>query len=339
MPSAPTSVLRAGVIGLGVGERHAAAYKSIPGCALEAVCDVDPVRLQEAGSRLGVARRHEDYRAITEDPSIDVVSICSYDDVHAEQAISAFAHGKHVMIEKPVAQTRNEADRVVEAWRASGKLITSNLILRRSPRFIEVKERVEAGDMGDIYLLEGDYIHNVDYKLASGWRGRLSHYSPILGGAIHLIDLMWWLKGRPVVRVAAMGTRKNAAKTGFRFDDTNIVMMEFDDGTLAKSLVTLTPHHPKYHALRVFGDRASFINQIGPADWFEGTEGEHHEVVETSYPGMEKGDLLPGFIAAIRDGTRLVVGETDVFHIMNVCLAAEESRRTQSFVDVAEFVS
>ncbi len=330
------STIRAAVIGLGVGERHAAAYQSIPGCALEAVCDVDATRLQEAGDRLGISRRTADYREITEDSSIDVVSICSYDDVHAEQAVSAFRNGKHVMIEKPVAQTRTEADAVIAAWRESGKLITSNLILRRSPRFIELKQRADAGDLGDVFLLEGDYIHNIDYKLASGWRGRLSHYSPILGGAIHLIDLMWWLKGHPVVRVAAMGTRKNAEKSGFKFDDTNLVIMEFDDGSLAKSLVTLTPRHPKYHALRVFGDKATFVNQIGDADWFEGSEGDVHRPVMAAYPGMEKGDLLPDFIDAIRHGHQPIIGHRDVFHIMNVCLAAEKSRRTGQFVDVAE---
>jgi predicted dehydrogenase len=329
------TVIRAGVIGLGVGERHAAAYAAIPGCRLEAVCDVDETRLREAGTRLGVGRCHADYRAITEDPSIDVVSICSYDDVHAEQAVSALRHGKHVMIEKPVAQTREEAGAVVAAWRASGRLITSNLILRRSPRFIEVKRRIDAGEMGDVYLLEGDYIHNVDHKLASGWRGRLRHYSPILGGAIHLIDLMWWLKGSRIVRVAALGTRKNADKTGFRFDDTDLVIMEFEDGALAKSLVTLTPHHPKYHALRVFGDQATFVNRIGDGDWYGGTEGEHHTPVTEAYPGMEKGDLLPDFIDAIRSGREPVVGAGDVFHIMNVCLAAEESRRAGRFVEVA----
>ena len=328
--------IRAAVIGLGVGERHAAAYRSIPGCVLEAVCDVDLARLRQAGDRLGIERRTADYREITEDPSIDVISICSYDDVHAEQAISAFRNGKHVMIEKPVAQTKPEADAVVAAWRESGKLVTSNLILRRSPRFVELKQRVDAGDLGDVFLLEGDYIHNIDYKLASGWRGRLTHYSPILGGAIHLIDLMWWLKGRPVVRVAAMGTRKNAEKSGFKFDDTNLLIMEFDDSSLAKSLVTLTPRHPKYHALRVFGDKATFVNRIGDADWFEGSEGGVHRPVTAAYPGMEKGDLLPDFINAIRHGHRPIIGHRDVFHIMNVCLAAEESRRTGQFVDVAQ---
>lgn len=329
------TVIRAGVIGLGVGERHAAAYAAIRGCRLEAVCDVDEVRLREAGERLGVVRRHADYRAITEDPTIDVVSICSYDDSHGEQATSAFRHGKHVMIEKPVAQTREEADGVVEAWRASGKRITSNLILRRSPRFIEVKRRIDAGEMGEVYLLEGDYIHNIDHKLASGWRGQLRHYSPILGGAIHLVDLMAWLKGGRIARVAAMGARKNAERTGFRFDDTDLVIMEFEDGTLAKTLVTLTPHHPKYHALRVFGDRASFVNQMGDGDWFEGTDGERHATVTETYPGMEKGDLLPDFIDAIRNDREPAVAAADVFHVMNVCLAAEESRRTGRFVEVA----
>ena len=82
---------------------------------------------------------------ITENPEIDIVSIASYDDHHVEQAISAFNHGKHVMIEKPIALNRIDSERLLRAQQDSGRLITSNLILRQSPRFKELKCWIDDG--------------------------------------------------------------------------------------------------------------------------------------------------------------------------------------------------
>lgn len=324
--------LKAGVIGLGVGERHVVSYNAIPGCKVVAVCDTDPVKLQEVADRNAVAGRHTDYRRITEDPDIDVVSICTFDDDHAEHAVSAFRHGKHVMIEKPLAVTKAQADAVFAAYRDSGKLVTSNLILRASPRFAMLKRRVVAGDMGNLYYLEGDYIHDIQHKIVNGWRGQISFYSPIFGGGIHLIDLITWLHPAPVTEVCAMGSNKVTGPAGYRFDDTDVVLLRFADGSLAKILVTLVPHHPKFHQLRVFGTRASFINALGDADWHTSDNPDDRQAVTEAYPGMEKGDLLPDFIDAIRAGRQPAIGAAEVFKVMEICLAAQESRASGTFV-------
>lgn len=327
-----TSSVRAGVIGLGVGEQHVLSYGAIPGCDVVAVCDTDPVKLREVGERRGIARRHGDYRKITEDPSIDVVSICTFDDDHAEQAVSAFRHGKHVMIEKPIAVTKPQADAVIKAFKESRRLITSNLILRASPRFKRLKERVEAGRLGDLFYLEGDYVHQIEHKVVEGWRGRISFYSPIFGGAIHLIDLVTWLHDKEVVEVAAMGSNKVTGPKGNRFDDTDVIILRFADGCLAKVLVTLVPQHPKFHELRVFGTRATFVNAPGDAEWYDGKDPEFRQAFSDPYPAVEKGDLLPDFIAAIREGREPKVSAGDVFKVMEICLAAQESRATGRFV-------
>lgn len=324
--------LKIGVIGLGVGEQHVLSYQAIPGCDVVAVCDIDPAKLQDVGGRYGVAQRFDDYRRITEDPSIDVVSICTFDEDHAEQAVSAFRHGKHVMIEKPIADSKPRADAVVNAWRKSGRLITSNLVLRASPRFKELKRRVEVGEVGDIFYLEGDYIHQIEHKIVDGWRNRMAFYSPIFGGGIHLIDLIVWLHGTDVVELCAMGSNKTTAAKGGRFDETDVIIMRFEDGCLAKVLVTLVPKHPKFHSLKVFGTKATFVNSLGDGDWYVSDDPADHRPVTEPYPGVEKGDLLPDFIAAIREGRQPKVGAADVFKVMEICLAAQESRATGTFV-------
>ncbi len=266
--------LKAGVIGLGVGEQHALGYRSVPGVELHAICDCDFGKLEEVGNRLDIGKRHQDWRKITEDPEIDVVSICSHDDCHAEQAISAFRAGKHVMVEKPIALNREEAERVLRAQQDSGRFITSNLILRRSPRFIELRKRIAAGEFGDIFYMEGDYVHQILWKLTRGWRGKMAFYSVVLGGGIHLIDLLRWLIGREIDEVAGMSNKILTRDSDYRFDDMTLNLLRFEGGILGKVFTTFGPQRTKFHALNIYGSRRTFINDLPDAKLFDGDESD-----------------------------------------------------------------
>lgn len=323
-----------GVIGLGVGEKHITGYQRVSGCSIKSVCDLDEIKLKKVADRNGIPERYCDYRKITEDPDIDVISICSYDDVHSEQAVAALVNGKHVMIEKPVAVNDQQAQLLVSAQKESKKLITSNLILRCCPRFKEIKNGIVKGNFGSLFYLEGDYIHSVPQKITDGWRGKISFYSPIFGGGVHMIDLIRWFADEEVESVCAMGSNKETRHTGYPFDDTNILLLKFPSGLLAKVLVSLTPKHPKFHALKVFGNKATFENRLGNGIIFRSDEITSKETVNEPYPGMEKGDLLPNFISAVRDESKLMISPLDVFNVMDVCLAAQESRNTNQFVNV-----
>lgn len=320
--------LRAGVIGLGVGERHLAGYVAAPESEIAAICDTDPVRLKAVGERWQVRERFSDWRRITEHPDIDVVSICSYDDGHTEQAISALQHGKHVMLEKPVALYRPDLEALVRAHQDSNRKLTSNLILRRSPRFIELKEQISAGYYGELFYAEGDYVHDILWKLTKGWRGQMAYYNVIFGGGIHLIDLMRWLFNDEVTEVCSMGTHIRTRETAYRYDDTIVSLLRFAHGAMAKSLTTFGPRRTKFHALNVYGTERTFINDLPHAKLFSGDAATDEEVVSTPYPGMMKEDLIPDFLSAIREDREPNVSARDVFRVMDICFAAVEGLGT-----------
>lgn len=326
--------LRVGVVGLGVGERHVAGYQAIDGVEVVAVCDIDPVRLAEVGDRRGISRRATDYRAITEADDIDAVSICSFDDAHAEQVVSAFNHGKHVMVEKPVALTQEELEAVREAHATSGRILTSNLILRAAPRFMELRDAIARGDYGEVFYLEGDYIHAILHKITEGWRGRIHTYSVIYGGGIHLIDLMRWLLQDEIVEVSGMGTDVLTRGSSYGRPDTTVNLLRFAGGALAKTTTTFGPVRPKFHALNVYGTRATFVNDLGPAHRYTGTDAANHEPIHSAYPPRDKGDHLPRFVEAIRGAGGPPVSAQDVFRVMEICLACEEAIRTRATIDV-----
>ena len=323
--------LKVGVVGLGVGEQHVIGYNALEGCEVTAVCDIDPEKLSAVGERNSIGARHDDYRKITENPDIDVVSICSFDHSHAEQAVSAFRHGKHVMIEKPLALHRHEAEAILQAQQESGRLLTSNLILRHSPRFRELHRMIRAGDFGDIFYLEGDYIHQILWKLTQGWRGAMDFYCVTYGGGIHLIDLMRWLMGEEITEVCGMGNQLLSKGSQYQYPDTIVSLMRFENGAMAKNLTTLGPQRTQLHALEIYGTKLTFVNNLPDAKLFRGDQPEDEEAMTVPYPAIEKSDLLPDFIAAIREGREPNVSARDVFRVMDVCLAAWESveqRRT-----------
>ena len=326
--------LGAGIIGLGVGERHLASYRKIPGVEVRAICDIDENHLRRVAGEYQIPQSSVDFRSVTENPDIDVVSICSYDDSHVEQAISAFRNGKHVMIEKPIALYREDAEALLRAQQDSGKFITSNLILRESPRFKEIRQQLADGFFGDIFAIEGDYLHDILWKITDGWRGKMAYYSTIFGGGIHLIDLMRWLLQQEVVEVCGMGNKVLTSDSSYAFDDTFINVFRFSDGALGKCLSTFGPKRTKFHSLNIYGSKRTFVNDIPEAKLFDGDEPRNEHVVKTAYPGMQKGDLLPEFVEAIRAGHEPNVGTQDVFRVMDICFAASEAATTGRTVKV-----
>ena len=328
--------IRAGIIGLGVGERHLASYKATPGCEVVAVCDLDEERLRRVADRHSIDQRFTNWKRITEHADIDVVSICTYDDCHAEQAVSAFSHGKHVMVEKPVALHKHEAEAIVRAMEDSGRFITSNFILRRSPRFMALKSMIKAGEFGEIFYLEGDYIHEILWKITEGWRGKMDFYCVTYGGGIHLIDLMIWLMdGQKIIEVSGMGNRILTRDSAYRFPDTIVNLLKFSEGALAKTMTTFGPRRPHFHALDVYGTKATFINGIPHGKLYYGDTEADGVLMTVPYPAYDKGDLLPEFIESIREQREPQIGAKDVFRTMDVCFAAWESvcRRETVTVD------
>lgn len=332
--------IRAGIIGLGVGEAHLRSYQSIPGCEVVAICDIDPARLKEIGDRYDVGGRSTDFRAVTEHPDIDVVSICSYDDAHAAQLVSALDHGKHVMVEKPFVLHRHEAEQVLRSFERAGRFMTSNLILRQSPRFKAVKRMIEAGEFGDIFHVEGDYLHQILWKITEGWRGKMDFYCTVYGGGIHLIDLIRWLMGQEVIEVCGMGsdvlTRGSAyQRVGLQRPDTITALLKFAGGATGKCTTTLGPQRTKFHSLNVFGTKQTFVNDIPDAKIFTGDDPDKDvHPFTVPYPAFEKGDLLPDFVEGIRIGRKPLINEIDIFRVMDVCFAVWESVQSRRTVAV-----
>ena len=334
------SRLRAGIIGLGVGEQHIAGYREHPDAEVVAICDFDPQRLADVAARHPDLRADADPEAILDDPGIDVVSICSYDQFHFEQVQRALGTGKHVFVEKPLCQTEGQARAIVASLRSNPELrLSSNLPLRRSPRFVELRERLEAGELGQLYYAEGDYDYGRLWKITEGWRGDLEEYSVILGGAVHLVDLLLWLTGERVAEVTgAAGNQIVSAGTKFSADDLVVALLRFESGAVAKIGANFGCVHPHFHGLKLYGTDGTFINGIPEATLWRRDDGDYaSEPVDTAYPGVAKGVLLHSFVEAILTGSRPAVTEDEVFEALAVCFAIERAHKGAAPTAVGHF--
>ena len=114
--------LNIGVIGAGsISGAHLDAYAACPDAVLIAVCDLNEERAQEKATKYGAAKVYTDYRELLADPAIDAVSICTWNNSHAEISIAALQAGKHVLCEKPLCRTVEEALRVEAAVERVGQ--------------------------------------------------------------------------------------------------------------------------------------------------------------------------------------------------------------------------
>jgi predicted dehydrogenase len=323
--------LRAAVIGLGVGEQHVAGYEAHPSVEVVAICDVDEAKLAQVAARHPGPDTTTDPAAVLADPAVDVVSIASYDDAHFAQVREALERGKHVFAEKPLCLHEHEAREIARLLRARPELrLAQNTPLRMSPRFVELRERVAAGELGRIFHAEGDYDYGRRHKLTDGWRGRLPWYSVVLGGAIHMVDLLLWLTGDTPVEATALSSRIATAGTRFEHDDFVIALLRLESGATAKVTANLGCVSRHFHGLRVYGTDGTFVNGLPDATLYrpEPPPAEATPVpVTTPYPGVAKGDLIGGFVDAILGAGTPAVTESEVFDVLSVCFAIERSAR------------
>ena len=244
------------VVGLGVGEQHARAYSDDERCELRWVVDLDEAKARRVAAELG-CRAATSFAAALADEQVTCVSLATYDDQHYEQVLAALAAEKHVFAEKPLCQTEPEARALRDAWRQRPHLqLASNLVLRGAALYRWLRAEREAGRLGEVYAVDGDYLYGRVEKITDGWRKDVDDYSVVLGGGVHLVDLLLWLTGERPVSVTALGNGIATRGTDFRYDDFAAATFRFQSRLVGRVTANFGCVHRHQHVVRVFGTEA-----------------------------------------------------------------------------------
>jgi predicted dehydrogenase len=214
-PARPT--LGVGVVGYAfMGAAHAHAWRTAPHMfdlpltpAMVALCGRDAAAVKTAADRQGWASAETDWRELIARPDVDLVDICTPGDLHAEIAIAALDAGKHVLCEKPLANTPAEAEAMTAAaQRAASKGIRSmvGFNYRRVPALALARTLVAEGRLGEIRHVRATYLQDwlTDSAFPLTWRlQRERAGSGALGDlGAHIIDLAQYLTGEPITAVS-----------------------------------------------------------------------------------------------------------------------------------------
>jgi len=328
--------IRAGIIGLGVGEKHIAGYQSHPDCEVVVLCDFSDEKLSMARTKYPGIRLTGQADEVLQDPEIDVVSIASYDNYHYEQIVQAINNDKHIFVEKPLCLSESEAAHIRRLFQEKpGLKMSSNLILRMSPRFRWLKQMITDGNMGQLFYVEGDYNYGRFHKITDGWRGKIDAYSVVYGGGVHIVDLLLWLTGDSVVEVAAYGSNLASRDTSFRYNDMVVAILKFESGIIGKVAANLGCVFPHFHVLNIYGTKSTFVNGLEYGTLFESSDPtQAARKITAPYPGIEEGGLIYSFVDSILDRSQAEVTEEDIFKTMSVCFAIEEATHQSGSVVV-----
>lgn len=186
--------VRVGLIGSGsVACRvHLPGLRLCPGVEIAAVCSAD----DDAGQKTGVTPVYRSYQQMLEQPGIDAVVIATPNHLHREMALAAFAAGKHVLCEKPLALNAAEGEEMLAAARQSGRVHMTAFTYRFTPAVRYLKHLVEQGELGAIRVVRASYLMALSTHLL-GWRSsKTLAGSGVLGDiGSHVIHLVQWLAG------------------------------------------------------------------------------------------------------------------------------------------------
>jgi predicted dehydrogenase len=189
-----------GVIGLGFfGEKHAEVLASLAGADLRALCTRDDQRRRELADRLNVVHHYHDYRELLADPGIEAVSITTHVDDHLAPTLAALEAGKHVLVEKPLAASVADCDRMIDAAERTGRILMVGHICRFNPRYAIARQRVAAGEIGQVVSMYAR--RNIP---AARSASVLQKIGPLLGDGVHDTDLMLWISGQRIESAYAL---------------------------------------------------------------------------------------------------------------------------------------
>lgn len=214
--------LGAAVIGLGVmGAGHARIWNELPETELLAVYDIRPEPTAALAALYGIEPCGS-IEAALNTPGVDLVSICTDDQSHLDPCLMAAREGKHILVEKPLATTLEDADAIIEACSEYDVKLMVGHVVRFDARYQVARQAVEAGEVGDVIQVYG----RRNNWLSSGQRiGPRTSVAFFLG--CHDLDLMRWVSGSDVRRVYAESASKALRDIGA--EDSIFTVMKFEN--------------------------------------------------------------------------------------------------------------
>ncbi len=341
-----------------VSTQHIKAFQNNPHTRVVAISSRS---LQSAKTRAQEANLKDvfvttDYERALGREDIDIVSVCTPAHLHAENTVAAARAGKHVVIEKPVANSLRDMKRMRDAVRKAKVRTVVSFVLRWNPLFETLKSIIADDSIGDIQYVEADYQHNI----ASWWSGyddarkKSTGVSAFLTGGVHAIDALRWFAGKGKYQPAnakevfaySGGYRKGLneefnyytnrwqpTKAPLEYDDLEVALVNFGGGRLGKVSANYGAIMPYAFPFEIFGTKGSIKdNRIwshkfpGQRDWatIPSIPPDSADVVHHPFQGE-----IDHFVDCILKRRESHANLEDAIHTHEIAFAALECYKTK----------
>jgi predicted dehydrogenase len=288
-------VLRWGIIAPGgIAEFFTSTVLANTDQRIVSVASRSPQRASRFAQRHGIERTHDSYQDLVSDPSVDIVYVAAPHSAHKALGLLAIAAGKHVLIEKPIAISADEAEEIAAAARGAGVLAAEAMWTRYLPQFSVLRQVLDRGDLGTIRLATAD----VGWRMGSEAPARF--FDPAQGGGAALdmgVYGYWFAQfaiGRPV-QIRALGSMTD---TGV--DDQSVVALSAAGGRYASVTTSMAVTNSGLAAIHGTSGSARFLEPfVFPARFVVETGGAGREWRDTS--GLLMRDGLAWQASALAD--------------------------------------
>ena len=344
--------LKVGIIGTGsISDAHINAYLHNPNVELYAFHNATLPHLEAKAKKYGVTRYTTDLREFLAIPELAAVRICTANAAHAPGTIAALEAGKHVLCEKPIAMNAGDSQAMADAAKKNGKLLMIAFVRRFGADCVQVKEFIDAGDLGEIYYAKANTLRRNGSP--GGWFGdkARSGGGPMLDVGIHILDLTRYLMGnpRPVsvygVTFNKLGNRPTVkAKAGYRAasaSDKDVFTVEDMATAFVRYENDAVLHLETSFSLNLKEDEGK-IELFGTKGGIKMDQGieiytEHHGyLTDVSFHDKAQPDYLgvffnqiDHFVDCIQNGTKCISPAEDGVQVMRILDAIYESARTR----------
>jgi UDP-N-acetyl-2-amino-2-deoxyglucuronate dehydrogenase len=321
-------MIRYGIVGCGhIAKKHVQAIANVEGAVLTAVCDTNEERLQEFVTD-GISG-FSDLKEMLEADVVDVVSICTPSGLHKPLAIQVAEAKKHVIVEKPMALTLEDANAMIDACERNGVKMAVVHPNRFRPAIRELRKQIEKGAFGKLGHANATvrWNRNQAYYDQAAWRGTKAMDGGVLmNQAIHNMDLLLWMMGD----IEEVSTYDATRIRDIEAEDTSVSVIRFKNGALGvlEAAVTIYPKNLE-ESLAIFGETGTAViggsnaNWIKTWDFADMTDEEKQQIIEA----IEKDPFgIPGHQCIIQDMTDAIVQDRTPI------VSGQEGREALAFV-------
>lgn len=338
--------IRVAVIGCGsiAKHRHLIEYNNNPHVEIVAVCDINEARVKETAEKYH-AKAYTSYEALLESENIDAVSVCLPNYLHAPVSIAALNAGAHVLCEKPMATSREEAEQMIEAAERNNK----KLMIGHNQRFVsshqKARKLIEQGEVGKIYSFRTSFGHGGP----EGWSAdgadswffkKEQAFIGAMGDlGVHKADLLRYLLGEEFVEVGAFV--ETNAKENINVDDNATLILKTTSGIVGTLAASWAYTAKEDNSTILYGENATLRLEDDP-EYSLIVQYNNGEVVKYELDGIQSNEdggqttsyTIDHFVESILHDTNPLIDGEEGKKSLQVILGALESVETKRIISL-----